>query len=914
MANLQTYHAKRDFGKTAEPRGKAGRKKGFAYVIQKHDATRLHYDLRLELDGVMLSWAVTRGPSLVPGEKRLAIHVEDHPIEYNKFEGTIPKGQYGGGTVMVWDRGTWTPDHDPHKGMKKGHLDFELHGEKLKGHWHLVRMRKRPGERQEPWLLIKATDEHRRREIRSGYSRRAAQLRRDRPDPGRNRGRQETSLAFEPKRQGTVQGRHIGTSRASAAKASAAKPSPKTAARRAAAKPRARTPRRKTASKQSGKKLGKVAGAREGRMPDFIPPCLATLSTRAPDTAGWVHEIKFDGYRIQARIAGGKVTLKTRTGLDWTNKFPAVEAACEALSGHDAILDGEIASIDENGISDFSALQDDLKNGRHDRMAYYVFDLLHLDGQDLTGAPLIERKRALAALLAELPKDSPIKLSEHFEEDGPTMIKHACNLHLEGIVSKRADAPYRSGRSGEWLKIKCSSNQEFVVIGYEPSDKRGRLIRSLLLGYYDKDALRYAGRVGTGWGQAAERDLQRKLTAVARKDTPLAKIPEEERLSRGVKWVEPKIVVEVDFRGWTGGKLVRQGSLKGVREDKPARQVVREVSQMPETVTVKQAALRQKTPTKTGAAKPGAAKSSKPQSVEVAGIRLSHPDRVYWEDVGVTKQMLAEYYTQVWDWMRPHMTGRVLALVRCPDGAAGQCFFQKHASAGIDAKNLKLVPDDGDKSITVESVAGLVSLAQAGVLEIHVRGSSIDDLEKADRLVFDLDPGPGVEWKDVIAAAREVRAAAPRSQARKLREDHRRQGAARGAADQAHPLGRGQGFLPPPGRTDVRRQSRPFHRDDQEGGAEKSHLHRLSAQQPGGDRDRTLFDAGATGRHRLSAADLGGAWLAEDVECLHGREPAEAAGPAAPRSVGQNRQLEASVAGGAPAKKQRLGNPGRIAG
>jgi bifunctional non-homologous end joining protein LigD len=752
MANLQTYHAKRDFGKTAEPRGTAGRKKGFAYVIQKHDATRLHYDLRLELDGVMLSWAVTRGPSLVPGEKRLAIHVEDHPIEYNKFEGTIPKGQYGGGTVMVWDRGTWTPDHDPHKGLQKGHLDFELHGEKLKGHWHLVRMRKRPGERQEPWLLIKATDEY-------AAKKSDPDVLEELPNSAVT-GRTLDEIAADKKRVWNSNRSAKEQSKAATSgprKSSVAKTlAPKASSTKTAAKPRARAPRRKTASKRSSKKLGKVPGAREGRMPDFIPPCLATLSTRAPDTAGWVHEIKFDGYRIQARIASGKVTLKTRTGLDWTNKFPAVASACEALSGHNAILDGEIASIDESGISNFSALQDDLKNGRQDRMAYYVFDLLYLDGHDLTPAPLIERKRALASLLAELPKDSIIKLSEHFEEDGSTMLKHACNLHLEGIVSKRADAPYRSGRSGEWLKTKCSSNQEFVVIGYEPSDKRGRLIRSLLLGYYDKDGLRYAGRIGTGWGQAAERDLQRKLTAVARKDTPLEKIPEEERLRRGVKWVEPKIVVEVDFRGWTGGNLVRQGSLKGVREDKPARQVVREVSQMPETVTAKQAALRQKTPTKTGAAKTGAAKSSKTQ-VEVAGVRLSHPDRVYWEDAGVTKKMLAEYYTQVWDWMRPHMTGRVLALVRCPDGAAGQCFFQKHASAGIDAKNLKLVPDDGDKSITVDSVAGLVSLAQAGVLEIHVRGSSTDDLEKANRLVFDLDPGPGVEWKDTIAAAREVR-------------------------------------------------------------------------------------------------------------------------------------------------------------
>ncbi len=746
MANLRTYHAKRDFGKTAEPRGKAGRKKGFGYVIQKHDATRLHYDLRLELDGVMLSWAVTRGPSLVPGEKRLAIHVEDHPIEYNKFEGTIPEGQYGGGTVMIWDRGSWTPEHDPHKGMKKGHLDFELHGEKLKGHWHLVRMHKRPGERQEPWLLIKATDEF-------AVKKSDPDILEELPDSAVT-GRNLDEIAADKKR--VWHSNRSAKEQSKAAKSGPAKTSlVKTKARSAAAKPRARTPRRKAAAKRSAaKKIGKIAGAREGRLPDFIPPCLATLSTSAPDTKGWVHEIKFDGYRIQARIGNGKVTLKTRTGLDWTNKFPAVESACSAMSAHDVILDGEIASIDENGISNFSALQDDLKNGRHDRMVYYVFDLLHFDGQDLTPAPLIERKRVLANLLADLPTDSAIKLSEHFEEDGSTMIKHACSLHLEGIVSKRADAPYRSGRTGEWLKTKCSSNQEFVVIGYEPSDKPGRLIRSLLLGYYDKNELRYAGRIGTGWGQVQERDIQSRLDAAARTSTPLAKIPEEERLSRGVKWVDPKIVVEVDFRGWTGGKLVRQGSLKGVREDKPAKQVVREVERMPEIVRAKQAALRQKVPAKTGAPKSNKGKSA---GTQVAGVTLTHPDRVYWDDAGVTKKMLAEYYTNVWDWMSPHVTGRVLALVRCPDGATGQCFFQKHASAGIDAKHLKSVPDDGDKSIAVDSVEGLVSLAQAGVLEIHVRGSSIDGLEDADRLVFDLDPGPGVEWKDVIAAAREVR-------------------------------------------------------------------------------------------------------------------------------------------------------------
>jgi bifunctional non-homologous end joining protein LigD len=737
MATLRTYWKKRDFGKTAEPRGSAAGKKGFRYVIQKHDATRLHYDLRLELDGVMMSWAVTRGPSLVPSDKRLAIHVEDHPVEYNTFEGVIPQDQYGGGTVMVWDRGTWTPEHDPHRGMKKGHLDFELHGDKLNGHWHLVRMGKRPGERQEPWLLIKATDEYARKksdpDILEEMSNSAAS------------GRTMDEIASQKKKV-------WHSNRSAKDQPKTVKPAPaKSIARRTA--PKQRTPRRKAAAKRSGKNH-KLKGARKARMPDFIEPCLATLSAEAPASAGWVHEIKFDGYRVQARVAGDNVTLKTRTGLDWTAKFPAVEDACAALSGHDVILDGEIASIDENGVSNFSALQDDLKNGRQDRMTYYVFDLLYLDGQDLTGSPLIERKRTLMSLFEELPKDGVIRLSEHFAEDGPTMLKHARNLHLEGIVSKRADGPYRSGRTHDWLKTKCASNQEFVVIGYEPSDKRGRLIRSLLLGYFDNGDLRYAGRVGTGWGQKEERELQKKIDAVARKDSPLDKIPDEER-RRGVKWLEPKIVVEVDFRGWTGGQLVRQGSLKGVREDKPASQVVREVEQMPRDAQgqAKQAALRQKTPTKTVTA----VKSKKSQPVEVAGVALSHPDRVYWEDAGVTKEMLAEYYTRVWDWMAPHVTGRVLALVRCPDGAAGQCFFQKHASAGIDGTHLKSIPDDGDKSIAVDGVQGVVSLAQAGVLEIHVRGSSTDRLEDADRLVFDLDPGPGVEWKEVIAAARDVR-------------------------------------------------------------------------------------------------------------------------------------------------------------
>ena len=759
MAGLKTYRAKRDFGQTAEPRGRSGRaktgkpkagkqKRGGAtgrYVIQKHAATRLHYDLRLELDGVMMSWAVTRGPSLIPGDKRLAIHVEDHPIEYNKFEGTIPKGQYGGGTVMIWDRGTWQPDHDPHKGMKKGHLDFSLDGDKLKGHWHLVRMRQRPGERQEPWLLIKATDEFAR-------AKKDRDILDEMPDSATS-GRTMDEIAADKKKVWQSKPRAQG-SRSAALKA---KFSTRTG------KARVRAPQKKASDKKqdSAKKrskerakdrdIARIAGARKASLPDFVPPCLATLSAQAPASGDWLHEIKFDGYRILARIEDGVVRLKTRNGLDWTERFPTVAEACAALGSHAAMLDGEIVVQNESGVSDFSSLQDDLKSGRHDRMIYYVFDLLHFDGFDLTPAMLIDRKAALAQLLTELPKDGLVRLSEHFDTDGPRLLRHACDMNLEGVMSKRSDARYHSGRSGDWLKTKCASNQELVIAGYEPSDKNGRAIRSLLLAYYDKDGLRYAGRVGTGWGEAKERDLIRKLSALTTSKPPFDPVPEVER-RRNVKWVKPELVAEIDFRGWTGGTLLRQASFKGLREDKPAKQVVRELRQMPQQT--KRAALRQKPMTKS---KPAATKPAA-TAVSVAGVTLTHPDRVYWDDAGVTKQDLAQYYEQVWDVMRPHVTERVLALVRCPEGATGQCFFQKHASAGVEAKRLHLVPEPGgDKSIAIDDLPGLISLVQGGALEIHVRGSSIDDLEAANRLVFDLDPGAGIGWPDLIKAAREVR-------------------------------------------------------------------------------------------------------------------------------------------------------------
>jgi bifunctional non-homologous end joining protein LigD len=740
MAALRTYRAKRDFEKTPEPRGKVRATRGSRYVIQKHAARRLHYDLRLELDGAMMSWAVTRGPSLVPGDKRLAIHVEDHPIEYNTFEGTIPKGEYGGGTVMIWDRGTWRPEGDPHKGMKKGHLDFELQGKKLKGRWHLVRMKKRPGERQEPWLLIKSDDE---------FARRPSDL---------------DILEEEP--DSVASGRSIDEIAGAKKKRVWHSNKPSAQTQPVVRRPTVRANKRKKRAPRTIRKLRAKSDGHSKRQansanpPDFIPPCLAKLSSIPPAGRNWLHEIKFDGYRVQARIAAGKVALKTRTGLDWTRKFPEIAKACLTLADHNAILDGEIVSVDQNGASDFSALQADLKSGRQDRLVYFVFDLLYLDGHDLAAQPLTDRKQLLARLIAGLPKDGLIRLSEHFETDGALMLKHACKLNLEGLVSKRGDAPYRSGRGGEWLKTKCTGSQEFVVAGWEPSDKKSRTIRSLLLAYHENGALHYAGRVGTGWGAKEERDLSRRLAPLVRKTSPFETVPGVER-RRNVIWTEPRLVVEIDFRGWTGDKLVRQGAFKGVREDKPPGEIVRETSVMPSrsgshTSKTKQAALQNRPVRKTATVHNRQKRKKEP--VSVAGVALTHPDRVYWQDAGITKTMLAEYYAEIWDWIRPHVTGRVLALVRCPQGAGSHCFFQKHASAGIDTEHLHLVREpDGDKSIAIDSCSGLVALAQAGVLEIHRRGSTVDRLEDANHLVFDLDPGPGVQWADVVAAARDVR-------------------------------------------------------------------------------------------------------------------------------------------------------------
>jgi bifunctional non-homologous end joining protein LigD len=685
--SLKEYAAKRDFGRTPEPVASRNGGDGREFVVQKHAARRLHYDLRLELDGVLKSWAVTKGPSLTVGEKRLAVRTEDHPVEYLNFEGNIPKGEYGGGSMIVWDRGRWQPEGDPQKGLAKGHLAFTLDGTRLKGLWHLVRMRPKAGEKTEPWLLMKSDD---------AFGRRAGDREiTDEATTSQLSGRTNEELEAA----GEVRQDH--TARATVAKA------------------------RKIVHPE----IRNLSGARTGLLPVFLEPSLASPCVKPPTGPKWIHEIKCDGYRMQARIDGRTIRLLTRKKLDWTERFRSIADALQALGLASALIDGEIVVEDASGISSFNTLQADLKAGRLDRFRYFVFDIFYCEGFDLTKAVLKDRKELLRQLLVGLQAGSPIRFSEHLDVDGPTMLEHACRFGLEGIISKRVDLPYRSGRGDHWVKSKCVERQEFVILGYVPSTVSSRSVGSLALGYHDSGNLIYAGRVGTGWSSDQSRSLRDELEKIGSTKPRLGKtLPAG--VEKGVRWVEPRLVCEIEYRGWTQDRLLRAASFKGLRDDRPAAEIVLESLQKRSKAQVPQAPI---------------------------GIRLTHPERILWEEAGITKQGLAEFYIDIADWILPHIAGRPLSLLRCPSGTEAKRFFAKHPWRGLDNSVRRINTGDKEPMVAVDELTGLISLVQAGVVEIHPWGSTVEHLEQPDRLIFDLDPGEDVPWAAVTEAARDVR-------------------------------------------------------------------------------------------------------------------------------------------------------------
>jgi bifunctional non-homologous end joining protein LigD len=751
-APLGEYARKRDFARTPEPKPAPGRAAkratkpsakpapapsvpppspappepaGGGYSIQRHEARRLHWDLRLELDGILKSWAVTKGPSLTVGEKRLAVHTEDHPMDYLTFEGNIPKGEYGGGSVIVWDHGRWLPEGDPHKGLAKGHLDFRLDGARLKGRWHLVRMRPRRGERTDPWLLIKSQDEFARP--------RGAPEIIDEEVTSQLTGVTNAELAATANKLPAAHAARVASTR---------RPPPPHAPEGSID-----IPPSLAGEGREGADIGKIAGARKGALPAFLEPSLASPCDKPPSGAKWVHEIKHDGYRIQARIEGAKTSLLTRKGLDWTARFPRVGLMLMRLGLKSALIDGEIVVEDEAGITNLNTLQAELKSGRKDRFTYLVFDLMHCNGYDLTRASLTDRKDLLQTLVASLAPNASVRFSEHLEVDGPTMLAHSCRMGLEGIVSKRKDLGYRSGRNDSWLKAKCQQSQEFVVLGYVRSTAASGAVGSLVLGYYDGGKLVYAGRVGTGWSLSVASSLYSELNKI-KAAKPALRDALPAGAEKGVVWAEPRLVCVVEYRDWTDERVIRQASFKGLREDKPPTDVTLE--------GLGPARARQR----------GKGQRAETAPAGAGEIKLTHPERILWPESGLTKHGLADYYADIASWILPHIAGRVLSLLRCPSGTNEQCFFAKHPFAGLSKAVRQVDVGEDEPMLALDGLEGLLNLVQAGVVEIHPWGSRADDLDHPDRLIFDLDPGEGAPWDAVIAAAGEVR---DRLQAKGLR-------------------------------------------------------------------------------------------------------------------------------------------------
>jgi bifunctional non-homologous end joining protein LigD len=751
----------RDFQKSTEPQGD-GRNvsrslRALPFVVQKHAATRLHYDFRLGWNGVLKSWAIAKGPSYFPGDKRLAVQVEDHPIEYGGFEGTIPKGQYGGGTVMLWDFGNWEPLDDVDRGLQEGHLKFALHGEKLKGKWALIRMHSFGGGSSKPnWLLIKEKDELARNDSEAaivnespdsavtGRSIDEIAASKDHVWGPSSRDGQNGSMLREEKRQVSVETkkkRDVSTqTRATKSTVS----TEKSATRR-------------------GVKRGYDASAilalcpRE-RMPDFVSPQLARQATEPPKGANWIHELKLDGYRIQIHVRAKEsrsgrqareVVLLTRKGLDWSARMPDIARAAAGLPVQSAILDGEVVVLDESGRSNFADLQLAFQDGKQGFLNYFAFDVLHLDGRNLRSLSLSERKKLLSGILAH--SGEPLRFSEHLQGSGDDVFAKACSLGAEGIISKLVSSRYQSERNGEWIKVKCTQQQEFVIGGFTLPSTGSKGIGALLLGYYEGGKLRYAGRSGTGFTQETHSSLRERLDSLRVAKPAFISPPADAR--HDVLWVRPKLVARVAFATWTRDNLVRQASFKGLREDKPAQEVTREIP-----VATERALKRN------GTSGNHAAKVERERKRgAMTEPPITHPGKVLDQESGMTKEDLARYYLAVAEHMLPHVADRPLSVVRCPDGSSKPCFFQKHVGTSLP-EGVGSVPIANRKTgkkeefLTVNSAEGLVGLAQMGVLEIHTWGSRNKSPDVPDRIVFDLDPGDGIEWQTLAAAALELRA------------------------------------------------------------------------------------------------------------------------------------------------------------
>ncbi|HEX3139549.1 MAG TPA: DNA ligase D [Rhizobacter sp.] len=677
---LKPYRAKRNFGRTPEPEGDLGLSRGeLVFVIQKHAASRLHYDFRLELDGVMLSWAVPKGPSYDPKEKRMAVRVEDHPISYNTFEGTIPKGQYGAGTVLIWDRGTWTPDGDPRAGLEAGKVVFTLRGHKLLGKWELVRIGK-PGDRQMAWILFKKHD---------AFERPKAEY--------------DVVTALPDSVVGLPAPRPVANELSTA-------------------------PEHSLAMLSSGPTVP---------IPARLGPQLATLSTGVPIGGDWLFEIKFDGYRLMTRIHAGVPHLITRGGHDWSRKMPQLVAELKDLGLDESWLDGEIAVLGGNGTPDFIALQNAFDRSGAEDILYFLFDIPFCKGHDLRLAPLRERRQLLQSLLEEKPSEH-LRLSASFDAEPASILESARQLNLEGVIAKRADAPYVSDRSETWLKLKCRQRQEFVVGGF--TDRAGHAaaaeIGSLLLGVYDGGDLRFAGGLGTGWDSRTAAALKAQLVKLVTQATPFSgdgaakKSRWNRRAPGSERWVKPQLVVEASFADWTPDGHIRHAKFEGVRLDKPAKEVVREGAVTP----------------------PG----TMPLRTTATKTKVTHPERVIDASTGLTKLDLIRYYESVADYMVPHLKGRPCSLVRGTEGVAGQLFFQKHLDKLhiADAKELDPALWPGHEALVeIPKASAIAAAAQMNVIEFHTWNAPVKNIGKPDRMIFDLDPGEGVPWKQVLEAA-----------------------------------------------------------------------------------------------------------------------------------------------------------------